>query len=155
MLPGILGEAENILDLVVVPHEMNLIVEDELSCKPVRPLGGGFGLGRFGGRDDEDRSKHVVQRDKGSRHAATGAEKLAAVHPEPPGTALGKIFEPILELSLAVRLRQRIELAVGHHSSGHGRFEVQRLGRLGLRELALAQEDTHGPSSLGYAWTTD
>src|SRR5436309_3325851 len=33
VLPGIFGETENVLDLVVVPHEMNLIIEDELSCK--------------------------------------------------------------------------------------------------------------------------
>ena len=45
----IFGETENVLDFVVVPHEMNLIVEDELSRKPVRPLGGGFRLGGFGG----------------------------------------------------------------------------------------------------------
>ena len=49
MLPGIFDETENVLDLVVVPHEMNLIVEDKLSGKPIRPLGGGFRLGRFGG----------------------------------------------------------------------------------------------------------
>ena len=49
MLARIFGEAENVLDLVVVPHEMDLVIEDELSCKPVRPLGGGFRLGRFGG----------------------------------------------------------------------------------------------------------
>ena len=33
---------------VVVPHEMNLIIEDELSCKPVCPLSGCFRLGCFG-----------------------------------------------------------------------------------------------------------
>src|SRR5882757_2409942 len=33
MLPGIFGETENVLDFVVVPHEMNLIIEDKLSCK--------------------------------------------------------------------------------------------------------------------------
>jgi hypothetical protein len=37
---------------------------------------------------------------------------------------------------------------------GTGDFEVQSLSRLGLRELALGQEDTHGLSSLGYVWTT-
>jgi hypothetical protein len=49
VLPGIFGETENVLDLVVVAHEMNLVIEDELSCKPVHPLGGGFRLGGFGG----------------------------------------------------------------------------------------------------------
>src|SRR5437868_5952266 len=149
MLPGIFGETENVLDLVVVPHKMNLIIQDELSCKPVRPLGGCFRLGCFGRRDVEDGSKHIIQRDKRSRHAAAGAEELAAVHPEFPGTVLGKVFESFLELSLAVRLRQRIELTVRHHSSGYWRFEVQAFSRFGLRELALAQEDTHGLSSLG------
>jgi hypothetical protein len=74
---------------------------------------------------------------------------LAAVHPKLAGISLGKFFEPFLKLSLALRLRQGIELAVRHHSSGHRRSEVQSLGRFGLRELALAQENTHGLSSLG------
>ena len=143
MLPGIFGETENVLDLVVVPHEMNLIIEDELSCKPARPLGGGVRLGCFGERDIENRAKHVIQRDEGSRHAAAGVQKLSAVHAELAGTRLGKIFEPFLELSLAVRLRQRIELAVRHHSSRYRRFEVQPLRWLGLRELALAQKNAH------------
>ena len=49
MLPGIFGETENVLDFVVVAHEMNLVVKDELPRKPVCPLGGGFRLGCFGG----------------------------------------------------------------------------------------------------------
>src|SRR6202040_2339889 len=154
MLAGIFGEAHNILDFVVVPHEMNLIIEDELSRKPVCPLGGGFRLGPFGARDIEDRPKHVIQRHKRRRHAAAGAQKLAAVHPELAGAGLGKVFEPFLELSLAPGLRQRIELAVRHHSRGHRRFEVQLLRWLGLRELALAEENPHGLSSLGCSWTT-
>jgi hypothetical protein len=128
----IFGEAENVLDLIVVAHEMDLIVEDELARKPVRPLSGGFRLGCFGGRDIENRAKHVIQRNKGSRHAAAAAQKLSAVHPELTGAGLAKIFEPFLELSLAPRLRQGIELAIRHNSSWHGRFEIQSLGRLGL-----------------------
>src|ERR1700747_3560811 len=100
----------------------------------------------------EDRPKDVIERDKGRCHTATGAQKLTTVHPELAGVGLGEIFEPLLELSLPFCLWQRIELPVRHHSRRNGRFEVQSFRQLGLCELPLAQEDTHGFSSFGYAF---
>ena len=99
---------------------MDLIIEDELPRKPVRPLGGGFGLGRLGGRDIEIGPNTSFSATKAAAMPQAGAQKMPAVHPELAGAGLGKILEPFLELSLGARLRQGVELAVRHHSSGTG-----------------------------------
>ena len=55
MRAGIFGEAENVLDLVVVAHEMDLVVEDELTRQCIRPLRGGVGLAASAGDTSKTR----------------------------------------------------------------------------------------------------
>ncbi|MGH7091610.1 MAG: hypothetical protein ACREFQ_22190 [Stellaceae bacterium] len=143
VLRSVFGQEENVLYVVVVVHEMQLVVEDELALQSLRPLGGGRGLGGFGGRHREDGPEHIVERDKRGRHAAARAQKLPPAGAESFRGRTGQLFQPGLELPLSVGLRQRVEFTVRHHSGRYRRAELDAFGRRGPGQLAFAQKDSH------------
>ena len=122
---------------------MDLVVENELPRQSVCANGGCFGLGGLGRRDIKYRPKHIVQRDKGGRHTATGTEEMPAVHPQSTSADTGKLLQTLLKLPLALCLRQRVEFPVRHDPGRHRRSKRDRFRRLGLRQFTLAQKNRH------------
>src|SRR5260370_26495070 len=98
---------------------MDLVIEDELLCQAVRPLGCDSGFSRFRWHDLEDRPENVVERDEGGRHAAAGTQEVSAAEPQLRRSRAGYFLQSCLELPLPFGLRQRVELAVRAHAGQH------------------------------------
>ena len=89
---------------------MQLHVEDE--DRHAAPLLEGGRVRRLDREHVEEPAEHRVHREERRRHAAALAQKLAAAQPEPRRQALGLGENPIFDLTLRGRLRDRREFLV-------------------------------------------
>ncbi len=101
--------------LIIVAHEMRLAIENELPGEFTGALMRRARARCLGFCHLVDRTKHVVHRDKGGRHAGRRCEKLPATHAVVFAEMIGKLLDPYLDLFLLGSLRRWIELAVGNH----------------------------------------
>ena len=130
-----LGQAQKLLVVEVVAHEVGLHVEDELAGQALRARLRQLGLARLGRRHLEDvAAVDLVHGNEGRRHAATRAQELPAIEAEPLGIRIGELDDPPLDFLLGGALPWRQILAVGDDL---GRDRRCRRGFLGPRDEAL------------------
>src|SRR6266851_8277492 len=98
---------------------MNLVIQYELSCKPVCPLGGGFRLGGFGGGHIENSAVDVVHRQERRGHSRARTQEPPTAQTQFSRGRIGELLDPLLYLALLPGLRYRIELAIRDHLRRH------------------------------------
>jgi hypothetical protein len=93
VLRGVPRQAGDALERVVVAHEVQLVVEDELAAQRVAPRGGRLRLLRLRPADVEQRPEDLVHRQEGRGHAAARAQEAAPVEAE--AAAVASAISPI------------------------------------------------------------
>src|SRR5215831_4246300 len=129
--------------LVVVPHKMDLVVEDELSREAVGPFRRRLWFRRLGAINHEQSAEDVIHCEKRGGHAAARAQELPPVEAQPWSDRVGDFLYPVLKAALLRRLRQRVELAVRDDLGWHRRAERSLFRGLRLQKFRFAQHKAH------------
>jgi hypothetical protein len=138
------GEAEKLLVVEVVAHEVGLHVEDELAGQSLRARLRQLGLVRLGRRHLEDvAAVDLVHGDEGRGHATARAQELAAVEAEPGRIGIGKLDDAALDPLLGRTLPGRQILAVGDDLGRDRRCRRRFLGACDEALFAFTEPVTH------------
>src|SRR5262245_13625938 len=105
MLFGVFREVQQPLLLEVVPHEVCLVIEDELATECTRTRVGDTGSLRFGSTHLEDWTEHLIHGKERSRHAGAAGEELASPHTVPAAQVGGQVLDTRLDATLLRCLR--------------------------------------------------
>jgi hypothetical protein len=98
----------------IVAHEVGLVVEDELLRQLLGALIGHVLVGGLRLGHVEHRTEHLVHGQEGRRKAGGGLQEGAAVHAVVLAVLLAVLLDQALHLTLFLRLRHRVVLAVRH-----------------------------------------
>ena len=134
MLARELAEAEQLVVIEIVAHEVGLHVEDELPGEALGARLHEFGLARLRFVDLKHAAVDFLHGEEGGRHAAAGLHELAAAQAEAPGVDVGQFQDAPFHPLLQVALRGRQILAVRYDL---GRYRGCGGSRFGTRDQAL------------------